>query len=919
MLPLNRMLASDSRGVSSLRVRDLTCEFREMPLGIDRPRPRLGWTIFSADPSVRNQYQSAYEILVASSADLLEEDKADYWRSGKVESGGNNNRVYQGAVLRSGITCFWKVRIWDRTGRVSAWSLPAHWTMGLSESADWGAEWVCDSKPQPADDSLLFRDNPAPLFRKEFTLPKKIRKATLYISGLGYYEASLNGRQVGNHFLDPGWTDYRKTIFYNTYDVTGILSGGKNCLGVELGNGWYNPLPLRLWGRINMRSTLVTGSSRFISRLVVVYADNTKEAIVSDASWRATDGPVVRNNIYIGSIVDERRRVKGWNLPGLDDHEWRQAAVTTSPGGRLLSMQQPPIRMGTTIRPVSIRQLGDGKYLVDLGRNFGGVVRLYASGRRGDEIHLKYGELLYTDGLLNGMTSVAGQTKSKGSGGPGAPDIAFQEDHFILSGKGRDTLFPKFTFHGFRYVEIDGYPGSLTKDDIQGIPLHSDNGVAGTFHCSDSLFNRIQTASVNTFLSNLFSIQSDCPHREKLGYGGDIVATSEALMANFDMHDFYSKTIGDYVDEEQPDGALPETAPYVGISDEGLTPTAGPIGWGTVVPQLLYQLYQYYGDKQLVADHYQAARDWVEFLAAHADHYIITRGIGDHESLDPKQVELSGTALFFYNATLVEKLALLLDRKEDAGHYHQLSERIRTAFIAKFYNAQTGEVGTHTEANQSFALYFRLLPPAEEPKALAVLRDEIVTRKNTHISTGIFGTKFMFETLSENGLSQLACEMADQRDFPGWGNMLANGATTLWEHWAFSDNTFSHNHPMFGSISGWFYKYLAGIRPDSDAVAYDKVIFQPAFNGKLQAARASYRSPQGMLSASWKDDTRAFHYDIAIPVNTVATVWLPVRGAEAILESGKSLGDRNISDLSIRKGWVVCRVGSGNYHFTVMH
>ncbi|MBN9381150.1 MAG: family 78 glycoside hydrolase catalytic domain [Chitinophagaceae bacterium] len=737
----------------------------------------------------------------------------------------------------------------------------------------WQAEWVTDSKTSLIEDSLLFGDNPAPLFRKELEVAIGVRKAVLYISGLGYYRATFNGKKVGDHFLDPGWTDYKKTVPYNTFDVTTMLIKGRNCLGVELGNGWYNPLPLRMWGSLAMRKFLPTGAPRFIARLEIEYVGGKRQVEVSDGSWNVTDGPLRRNNNYIGSTYDDRYALPGWDRPGYDDKAWRKALVTSAPGGEMVPQMHPPIRARGLVRPVDVRRLGPDKYLVDMGRNFGGIVRLTAMGRKGTRIQLRYGELLNTDGSLNVMTSVAGQIKRKGAGGPGAPPVAWQQDDLIL-GERKVVFEPVFTFHGFRYVEIEGYPGVLTRDMIQGIPLSSDVRQAGSFRCSDTLFNRIQEVSLNTFLSNLFSVQSDCPHREKLGYGGDIVATSEAFMANFDMHSFYAKTVRDFVDEAQPDGALTETAPYVGIADKGLTRTAGPIGWGTVLPLLLEQLYQYYGDSDLIVKYYPAARAWVDFLHAHAEGYIIDKGIGDHESLDPKQVEVTSTAFLFYNTLTVSKLARLLGRQEEADRYEKLAGSVKEAFVKKFYDPVTGAVGIHTEATQAFALYFHLLPEEEEKKALKVLLDQIGERKE-HVSTGIFGTKYLLEVLSEHGLSDLACKLAGQRDFPGWGNMLAQGATTLWEHWDYSDNIYSHNHPMFGSISGWFYKYIAGIRPAKDAVGYNKIILQPAGFERLSFARAEYQGPRGGIGSSWRKKGDSIYYEAVVPEKTSATVLLP--------------------------------------------
>lgn len=741
--------------------------------------------------------------------------------------------------------------------------------------AQWKAEWVTDSKAAVAGDSLLYQDNPAPLFRKEFAVEGGVRKAILYITGVGYYEASINGVKVGDHYLDPGWTDYRKTIPYNVFDVTARLRAGRCCLGVVLGNGWYNPLPLLMFGGLNMRKFVATGTPRLLARLEIEYKDGHRQVEVSDGSWKVMDGPLRRNNNYIGCTYDDNFAARGWNLPGVSEAGWRKVRVTAGPGGEMVLQQHPPIRVREVLRPVRVRVLGRGKYLVDMGRNFGGVVRLRAKGRKGDKVILRYGELLHPDGSLNVMTSVAGQVKRAGMGGPGAPDVAWQEDDLILGD--REVVFePAFTFHGFRYVEIDGYSGVLTANKIQGIVLASDVPSVGSFRCSDALFNKIQEVTRHTFLSNLFSVQSDCPHREKLGYGGDIVATSEAFMANFGMHDFYAKTVRDFADDAMPDGGLTETAPYVGISDEGLTHGSGPIGWGTVLPLLLRQLYQYYGDSVMIRDYYPVAKGWVDFLHAHADHYIISKGIGDHESVDPKHVEVTSTAFLYYNTHLLSELAGVLGRQEDAERYGRLADEVKAAFVKKFYDPATGAVGIPTEATQAFALYFHLLPAAEEAKALKVLLDQ-VSHANEHVRTGIFGTKYLLEVLSEHGLSDVACRLVMQKDFPGWGNMLEHGATTLWEHWDLSDNTYSHNHPMFGSVSGWFYKYIAGIRPSPDAVGYDKVILQPSGFEQLSFAQATYRTMHGSISAAWKRKGDSLYYEVTVPVGVTGTVMLPGR------------------------------------------
>ncbi len=901
--------------VGHLTVINLNCESRKNPLGIDKLHPRLGWNM-KAIAMERGQNQTAFRIQVASSKALLLSGKPDLWDSGKVDTSLCNNIPYKGDALASGIRCYWRVMVWDINHQASGWSSVSFWDMGLLNDADWKGRWITDTKTPLAEDSTLFGNDPAPLFRKEFAVNKKIKKAFVYVSGLGYYEASLNGNKIGNRLLDPGWTDYSKRVLYSTYDVTTLIKPGDNCLGILLGNGWYNPLPLLMFGRFNLREYLSVGVPKFILQMNIEYTDGTSIQVQSDNSWKVTDGPVIRNSIYLGEVYDARKEIPRWNRAGLNTNYWRPVGFATAPGGKLQSQQQPPIVAGDTLLPQKIRKTNAGKYMVDFGKNFSGIIRLNAKGKAGTEITIRYGELLYPDGGLNVMTGVAGQIKWK-NGGKGAPDTAYAKDVFILAGKEKDVFQPYFTFHGFRYAEISGYPGELKTGDIKALVLYSDLEDAGNFTCSVPMLNQLQQVCRNTFLSNVFSVQSDCPHRERFGYGGDIVATSEAFINNFDMAGFYEKTVIDFADAAGADGGLTETAPFVGISDAGLTRESAPVEWGTALPVLLNNLYQYYGNIELIENQYPTAKNWVDFMSAHAKDDIISNTIGDHESLETKLVSPSATAYYYFNACLLVHFAELLNKQTDIEKYTALANRIKTAFISKFFNPASGNIDSHTAAAQAYALYFNLIPGDAQDAVLKVLLHQVNTVNKDHIASGIFGTKLVMEVLSNAGYSDLVYKMVNQKSFPGWGYMLDNGATTLWEHWAFSDNTYSHNHPMFGTVSEWFYRWLAGIRPADDAVGFNKLIIQPQTNS-LQWVKASYKSVLGNVFVDWKKAGRTLSLDLTIPVNAGAEVYIPAK-VDEIKEGGKVITTvKDIRFLRMENNNAVFQVGSGSYHFSAL-
>lgn len=926
-----------SSGPAGILITDLRCERRRDPIAVDTLAPRLSWVLVSDQ---RGRRQSAYRVLVAGSRETLAQDSGDLWDSGKVASSETLNVTYAGRPLTSGQACFWKVRVWDESDRATEWSQAGAWEVALLDRGDWGAFWLNDGKTNPPTDATFFNPDPAPVFRKEFTLSKPLRRARLHITGLGYYEASLNGVRVGDHVLDPGWTAVDRRVLYSTYDVTDAVRPGANCLGVMVGNGWYNPLPLRLWGHLNLREHLATGRPRFIARLTLDYADGTSFAIVSDPSWKWSEGAIRFNNIYLGEIYDARREVPGWDQAGFDDSAWQAPAVASEPVGPLLAQAQPPIRVTEHVPSVRTTEPRPGILIFDLGQNLSGwaSVRFEGAWPPGASITLRYGELLHQDGTLNPMTSVAGQIKGtrknaqgidESIGGPGAPPIAWQRDVYITRGvpdsSGGETYTPRFTFHGFRYVEITGLPegtdpGRIT---VTGLRLNSDVADAGSFSCSNELLNRIQQMCRRTFLANILGVQSDCPHRERFGYGGDIVASSEAYSLNFDMSGFYAKSVRDFADAARPDGLLTDTAPFVGIQYCG-------VGWAMAHPLLVTQLGREYSDDRPLAEQYDTARRWLLEFAEDQPGGLVAEGLGDHEALEQTPVPQVGTPLYVRSAEILAGMARTLGKQQDAARFDSLAETGRGAYRKAFPGLDT----LRTQASLAFALGANLVADQDRAVALSALIDRIRVENQGRLTTGILGTKYMLDQLSREGRADVAYSIVNQRDFPGWGWMLENGATTLWEHWALSDNTYSHSHPMFGSVSQWMFNWLGGIQPAPDARGYDSILIRPQPVGGLDWVRTSHRTVRGDIVSNWRREEQRLVLEVDIPIGAVALVYVPATRAEDITENGQPLTAPGRADIEVVRieparagvpaeeidlaaGRVVCRVGSGSYHFVV--
>lgn len=744
--------------------------------------------------------------------------------------------------------------------------------LGLGDKA----QWIQDDRQLPANDSLFYLDHPAPLFRKEFSAKGAIEQAHLLITAAGYYKASINGSAVETNVLDPAWTDFSKRIYYADYDVTALIQEGENCLGVALGNGFYNPLPLRKWGRRNLRADLAqVGKPSFIAKLVVRYTNGQSEEIVSDQSWSYAYGPLVRNSVYLGVTYDARKTIEDWDSPNFEAQSWQPAQVTEGPGGKLQRAFFPPVAITQEITPVDIYSPQAGTWIVDMGVNFTGTFKIKLSGNPADTIAFRVGERVYEDGSLNPMTAVIGQIKRPGVGGPGAPDVAWQGATYII-GESDDQWFqPEFTYLTYRYMEITGLQQKPEIADIKGLFLHSKVAAPNHFSSSSELLNSIQEATERTFLANLVSVQSDCPAREKFGYGGDINATSESFIYNFDMQDFYRKTIYDWVDAMQ-DSTFIDTAPFVGVQYCG-------ISWESAFLTTQYYLYLYYKDTEIINELYELDKQWMDKAARLHPDGLVEKGLSDHESLEPVPVELTGTTHYLQCANIMATFAQLMGDQEAEEQYTQLANELKQIVKERFWD-QFVEGPINRQTLFATLLYHDIVPAEDKEAAKDSLLQAVQNGPAGHFNTGIFGTKYALEALSTVTSPTQVFDIVNSTAYPGWGHMIDRGATTIWETWKESDNIYSNCHPMFGTVTEWYYRWLGGIRPDLTKPGFEEFILAPYTPAELEFANCTYHSPFGPIVSNWKKTGKdTYQYEVSIPTGSTAKVSLPLTPSQSLV------------------------------------
>jgi len=761
------------------------------------------------------------------------------------------------------------------------------------------------------DESIPYNLSPTPyaatLLRKEVTLDQGVARATATVCGLGYYELYLNGGKVGDHVMDPGFTDYCKRVQYVTYDVTDVLRRGENAVGVILGNGWLCPPTAELWG---FYQAPWTTAPRLRLEIDVELANGERTRIVSDETWKSSSSEILNNCVRGGEVIDARQRQAGWNQPGFDDAAWGPVDKTAPPAGRLVSQDQPPIRMTESIKPVAVSEPKRGVYVVDMGRNMTGWARLKIAGRPGQMITLHYNERLNPDGTLSPINR-------EFTCGP------FQRDVFLCSG-GTDLFEPRFTYHGFRYIQIDGLDKKPDLESITGRFVHTDPEPAGTFACSNDLINREHDICLRTVKCNIHSIPTDCPHREKVGWMQDGCVAQEAAIYNMAMATFYAKWFRDMVGTQESSGYVAAIAPDPGWGDSGPddAPTwaSGP-WWSGAIVRTPWNLYQYYGDRRILEEGYEPMKKYVDYLTSRAEDRCINFGLGDwleEDAVRPKRTPpaLSNTAAYAWYAQIIADTATLLGNQRDAQHYGRLAESIRAAFDRRFLDPDKGLRVEDSQTGPALALYLDVAQSERRPLLEEQLRHNIRRKRNDHISSGIVGTLYVFYQLTEQGDSDLAYTMATQEDYPGWGYMLGKGATTVWEQWPGIEA--SHNHPALASVDAWFYRALGGIRPDPAGPGFKRFVIRPEVVADLTWARASYNSVHGMIISHWARSGDTLALDVTVPPNTQTRVFLPAASPDGVRESGRPLGeDPEINVQPSPPGWVVLTLGSGDYRFTV--
>lgn len=871
-------------GLSPERLRT---EYLENPIGIDTPQPRLSWILASSD---RRQRQSAYQILVASREDRLRSGKADLWDSGRIESDESLHIRYGGRSLASRQACWWKVRVWDQDGRESDWSASARWEMGLLKPGDWTAHWI------GRDESIEVR--PAPLLRRTFNLRGPVQRARVYVSGLGYYALSINGRPIGDRILDPAFTRYDRRVLYATHDVTSVLRAGRNAIGVILGTGWFNCHTRAVW---NFHQAPWRMSPRLLLQLHLEYADGKSETLVTDESWKIGPGPIVFDSIYGGESYDARLEQPGWDTPSFRDASWDNARNLTAPAGRLSAQRMPPIRLQKPLEAVAVTEPAPGVFVVDFGKNIAGVAELTASGPPGLRIEWRYGERLGPDGRLE-THDIDQHIKSQGK------EQRFQTDSYTLRGTGTERWHARFTYHGFQYLEVTGIRPS--RDTFRALPLHSDIPRLGTFLCSDDRLNKIQAAAQRSFLNNFQGLPTDCPHREKNGWTGDAHLAAEQANFNFLPVTVHAKWVQDLADEQRPDGELPGIVPTAGWGYEWGN---GP-AWDSALLLIPRDAYTYFGDTDMFERHYDAMRRYVDYLTSKSDHGIVSIGLNDWAPWKTQTpADITSTAYYYVDTRIVAQAARLLGHAQDAARYGALADDIRRAFQQRFFHADTSTYGNGSQTSLSCALYQELVEPQHRAKVVERLV-ESVDHSAGHIDTGILGAKYLLNTLLDHGRGDLAYKIVTQTNQPGWLWWIGQGATTLWEQW---NGTESRNHIMFGDVSAWFYKGIAGINPDPLAPGFRHFTIKPNPWGDLTWARAEYDSIRGRIISDWRLTDGVFRLRLTVPANTSATVHLPARPGAQVREGRQDIGhSQDLRFLRQEGDRVILDVGSGTYEFT---
>ena len=859
---------------------ELTCEYQTNPLGIEAAKPRLSWKLRGDRRGLR---QMAYQIRAAQTADALAEGRDLLWDSGRVESDQSVHVPYIGPALESRQGVWWDVRVWDDQGG-SALSGPAYWEMGLLDRNDWQAEWIGS-----ALSGGKHVTSPAPFLRRGFDLRGEVARARLYVTALGLYECSINGQRVGADVFAPGWTNYRKRVQYQVYDVTSLLHSGENAIGAVLGDGWYCGF-IAWHGRQNYGDR-----PKLLAQLEVEHADGTRMVVTSDAQWRWRTGPLIESDMLAGESYDARREMPGWDAPNFDDSGWQPVQRFDDPGIRISTRRGPAVKKIMELAPVAEpvrvgnKHWGPSQYLFDLGQNMVGWARLTAQAPAGTTVTLRFAEILNTDG-----TPYYTNLRS-----------ARATDYYTFKGEGVEVFEPRFTFHGFRYVEVIGLPEPPTKDTITGIVLHSDMPVTGTFQCSDPLLNQLQHNIQWGQRGNFVDIPTDCPQRdERLGWTGDAQVFIRTAAFNMNVAPFFTKWVQDLEDSQTEHGQIPPIAPRPNPSTTGDL-DGGP-AWADAFIICPWTVYQCFGDREMLAEHYPAMKRYVDHLLEMSHDKIRCHpetkfengdwpGFGDWLSINAETPhDLIGTAFLVHDLRLLAKMAGVLGLAEDEACYRDASEEIRQAFLRR-YVTHDGLVASGSQTAYVLALHFDLLPEGLRANAAAELVRDIKKRK-MHLSTGFVGAPYLNHALSKMGELDTAYDLLHQTSWPSWLYSVTQGATTIWERWdgwthdkGFQDPGMnSFNHYAYGSIGDWLYQVVAGINVDPENPGYKHIILRPQPGGELSHAQAEYESVYGKIVSTWKRDGDRLEWEVVVPPNTEATLVFPADAGKPVLVDGQA-------------------------------
>jgi hypothetical protein len=900
---------------AGLKVSELKCNNLTDPAGTGKT-PVFSWIYTSP---VRGAAQTAFQIILDTDENNLKPESDCFWNSGKITSSESAWIDYSGPELKSWEKYFWRVRIWDNSDKPTDWSNNAFFITGLFTKEDWnGARWIGfeeipDSmllvpgihKGIKIEGDLATKRSLVPYFRKDFPLNKNIKEAFVSVCGLGQYELYINGHKIGDRFLSPGWTDYQKTCLYNTFDVTEELKHGPNAIGAIVGNGFYNINRERYY-----KLVIAYGAPKLIMKLIIRYNDGTEDIVATDETWKAAPSPITFSSIFGGEDYDARLEQPGWNKPGFDDGKWNKALLVKGPGGELKPELDFPLKVLREFNPVSVFSPDTGVYVYDFRQNASGIISLKIKGARDQEVRLSPSELIGPDSLI----------AQKASGTP----YYFS---YTLKGNKEETWTPRFTYYGFRYVQVQGAvpSGKPNRENLPVITglqmLHTRNSspTVGSFKCSNKLFNSIYNLIAWAINSNLASVATDCPHREKLGWLEQTHLMGNSIKYIYDIHNLFDKMIDDMMEAQLDNGLVPDIAPEFVEFKSGFRDSPE---WSSACIILPWYLYEWYGDLAPVKRAYPMMKNYVKYLGTMTQDGILVHGLGDWYDLGPEfpgvaqltPKAVTATSIYFYDAKLLSRMASLIGEAEDAIYYEKLAEEIRKAFNKEFFDPATKIYSTGSQTAYAMPLFFGMVDDSIKAEVEKNLVESII-ENNKALTAGDVGYRYLLRALEQSGNSQLIFEMNSKTDVPGYGFQLSKGATALTESWAGLVNV-SNNHMMLGHLMEWFYSGIGGIRQAEDSKAYRNIVIEPELVGDITWAETTYKTKNGEILTSWQKNENVFTLKVRIPAGCKATVVIPQPDAKKITESGSLLSfSEAVKIIESVNGKTICEIPSGEYLF----